>query len=387
MEKMEKKVLTFEEFIIESYNLLLNEEEGSNRDGVFYIKSGASSSKIGTDLAKKLGIESGYIYDIEISGLGVLYFDENETLEKKGIKIEKKEKASSDILKIGDKEIKDKGSIILTKEDVEKLKKDGKLNIRAANNGLLVLRRFGGTQGGLKSIWKNAKFALSQMSDYMVNFTLGGDPSDETSRGSKWVGSWFDSDFSNASRSNSILEEICACLVKLKGGEVLNGTIVNNLTKDVLEKNKIEDYAKRINDLLEIRKKSLIEEKYLVNPKTVDYNNGVKELLSDYKKYTTKYKNKIKLTGEVDKAIRNYFDKVISMWCDDPQAPKGYDEINKILPAISKTLKKSFGNFKGSFMSPVSAIESVQEEKKSSPSSRKEGNIGSEDKKQKEGQF
>ena len=49
---MEKKVLSFDEFIFESYGIQLN-EEAAERAGVFYIKSGASASKLSSDLGKK----------------------------------------------------------------------------------------------------------------------------------------------------------------------------------------------------------------------------------------------------------------------------------------------------------------------------------------------
>jgi hypothetical protein len=385
---MEKKVLSFDEFIFESYGIQLN-EEAAERAGVFYIKSGASASKLSSDLGKKLGAESGFIYEIEIPSLGVLFFKEGETLTKSGIKITKKEKSTSDILKIGDKEIKDKGSIILSKEDVEKIKQGGKIKIEAANNGLLVLRRFGGSEGGLQSLFGKTKFAISQANDYIVNFTLGGDPNDETSRGAKWIGAWINKGDNNAGTANSVIYNVLSAMIKLRGGEVLDSSSISRLTKDVLEKNKIDEYAKRINDLLEMSKKGLLDSKYLINPSTVDYTEGIKELLGNYKKYTREEKKKIKISGEGNKAVTNYFNKVVSMWCDNPKAPEGYKEIDTLLPEISKILKDSFGDltYDSGFESIDSATETLQENRPRGLTSRPKGNVGSEDSKQKEGAF
>jgi hypothetical protein len=384
---MEKKVLSFDEFIFESYGIQLN-EEAAGRAGVFYIKSGASATKMSSDLGKKLGAETGFIYEIEIPSLGVLFFKEGETLAKSGIKITKKEKSTSDILKIGDKEIKDKGSIILTKEDVEKLKQGGKIKIEAANNGLLVLRRFGGSEGGLQSLFEKTKFAISQANDYIVNFTLGGDPKDETSRGAKWIGAWINKGDTNAGTANSVIYNISAAMINLGGGEVIDPKTKERL-KDVLEKNKIEDYAKRISDDLDLNKKGLLSSKYLINPSTVDYSEGIKELLENYKKYTRKEKKKIALSSEGKKAVTNYFNKVISMWCDKPKAPEGYTEIDKLLPSISKILKDSFGDLTNGdgFESLDSGMVSLQEVRQSGPGGKPSGNVGSEDSKQKEGAF
>ena len=385
---MEKKVLSFDEFIFESYGIQLN-EEAAGRAGVFYIKSGASATKMSSDLGKKLGAETGFIYEIEIPSLGVLFFKEGETLAKSGIKITKKGKSTSDILKMGDKEIKDKGSIILSKEDVEKIKQDGKIKIEAANNGLLVLRRFGGTEGGLQSLFGKTKFAISQANDYIVNFTLGGDPNEETSRGAKWIGAWIDKGDNNAGTANSVIYNISAAIIKLRGGEVTDPKTKERL-KDVLEKNKIEDYAKRISDDLDLNKKSLLSSKYLINPSTVDYSEGIKELLGNYKKYTKEDKNKkIVLTNEGKKAVTNYFNKVIAMWCDKPKAPEGYTEIDTLLPEISKILKDSFGDLTngGGFESLDSGMVTLQDVRQSGPGRKPSGNVGSEDSKQKEGAF
>lgn len=384
---MEKKVLSFDEFIFESYGIQLN-EEAAERAGVFYIKSGASASKLSSDLGKKLGAESGFIFEIEISSLGVLFFKEGETLAKSGIKITKKEKSTSDILKIGDKEIKDKGSIILSKEDVEKIKQGGKIKIEAANNGLLVLRRFGGSEGGLQSLFGKTKFAISQANDYIVNFTLGGDPNDETSRGAKWIGAWIDKGDNNAGTANTMIYNVLSAMIKLRGGEILDSRILSRF-KDLLEKNKIEDYTKAINDYLESSKKGLLNSKYLINPSTIDYSEGIKELLGDYKKYTKEEKKKIKLTSEGKKAVTNYFNKVIAMWCDKPKAPEGYTEIDTLLPSISKILKDSFGDLTNGdgFESVDSAMITLQEKRPEGLSSSPKGNVGSEDSKQKEGAF
>jgi len=198
-----KKKFTMKSRIIKTYSNWLNEAveqqpaaQGQQAaDGVAFISASCSASNLGD--ATKFGFKKDTIYTITLSYLGQLKYldtdgskfggqsnqnsaDPNVQPAAGKIKInldstEKVAKPGDDMLEINGKKIYETGTILIKKSEIT-----GPITIKASNNGMLALIRFG---NALADMTTRFKFGIGMCKNYAVKFTLGKAVAEADARG------------------------------------------------------------------------------------------------------------------------------------------------------------------------------------------------------------
>ena len=178
--------------IIKTYSSWLNEAVAQPavaqgqpaQDGIAFIGVSCSASNLAD--ASKFGFKKDIVYSITLPYLGQLkYLDDDGSkfggpaaTSKITINLDSTEKVAKpgdDILEINGKKIYEAGTIIMKKTDIS-----GPLTIKASNNGLLALIRFG---NALADMATRFKFGIGSCKNYTAKFTLGKAVAEADARG------------------------------------------------------------------------------------------------------------------------------------------------------------------------------------------------------------
>jgi hypothetical protein len=342
---MEKRVLSFREFISESFIY----EEETKVEGVVFVAASTSDTNVTDSLAKEMGVKKDVKYKITLKGgLDPLKGLSKEftllTLAEKkkdSITVTEAGKVSTgkDILNIGDKSINEKGTMDLSKSELE----GNDLIIEASNNGILALYRIAGKYNkeekrndGITGFYKTSGLSLKNTKDYLINVEMG----TKDQRKNEWVGAW--SGVSNTSLMNTVYSEISAAVVQKAGGE-----IKDQMTQDYeVIKQKSTDHKKMAelinNDMVRLQN-GMIKKKLLVNTTPIDLKQDLETFLSDSKIYTKSSSGKILFTELGISKFLEIVNKVVEYFSDSSR-PKGFPEkMEVLLPKASEIIKKTFG--------------------------------------------
>jgi hypothetical protein len=164
-------------------------------DGIAFIGASASASNLGD--ATKFGFKKDIVYTITMTNLGMLRFldtdgskfggpsTQNSTLpngQPAGARItinldstEKVAKPGDDMLEINGKKIYETGTLLLKKPEL-----GSQITIKASNNGMLLLIRFG---NALADMATRFKFYIGGCKNFAAKFTLGKAVAEADARG------------------------------------------------------------------------------------------------------------------------------------------------------------------------------------------------------------
>ena len=381
------KILRFSQFINESETL-----SGDDK-AVVYIGAGTSKSKITDSYAKDtLGVEKDKKYKIEFKNIGHLVsLGKQRNLkvlaDQKRIKVEEVGEVDNgeDYLKIGDKEIKGTGELVISKGDV-----GGKpFVIEASNNGILILYRIanGIREFRKKAGWIKPSKPFIDVNDFIMSFKMGTPVSNDESRFSIWAGAW-SGKVDNTARRNGFVSAVSTSVVHLGGGKVLDQISKRANFLKLKGNESLNDAVTYINNSVNASRMNLLKRKFLANSNKVDLKSEIKAFLSDAENWESKSSGPyitVTYTTKGKKNLSDLWNKVKNE-ISKSSKPEGFsDKINPLLPEASKILKSTLGT-----VYPKVAedwIKRVQRENKYSKAISKSGNMGSGSDDYKEGGF
>lgn len=176
--------------IIKNYSNWLNEDQTQPAaapaqpaaDGIAFIAASASASNLAD--ATKFGFKKDIVYTITMKDLGRLRFLDTDGSKFGGPSAqitvnldstEKVAKPGDDMLEINGKKIYEAGTLLIKKAEMP-----GPITIKASNNGMLVLIRFG---NALADMATRFKFYTGNCKNFAAKFTLGKAVAEADARG------------------------------------------------------------------------------------------------------------------------------------------------------------------------------------------------------------
>ena len=188
--------------IIKDYSNWINEDlnqapatVSQATDGIAFIGASASASNLGD--ATKFGFKKDIVYTITMKDLGMLRFLDTDGSKFGGPSMqtstmpngqqaaarltinldstEKVAKPGDDMLEINGKKIYETGTLLLKKPEL-----GGQITIKASNNGMLLLIRFG---NALADMATRFKFYMGNCKNFAAKFTLGKAVAEADARG------------------------------------------------------------------------------------------------------------------------------------------------------------------------------------------------------------
>jgi len=176
--------------IIKTYSNWLNEaidqpaQGQQTADGIAFIGASCSASNLAD--AAKFGFKKDIVYTITLPYIGQLIYLDTDGSKFGGpaatakitINLDSTErvaKPGDDMLEINGKKIYETGTILMKKTEIS-----GPLTIKASNNGMLALIRFG---NALADMSTRFKFGIGLCKNYAVKFTLGKAVAEADARG------------------------------------------------------------------------------------------------------------------------------------------------------------------------------------------------------------
>jgi hypothetical protein len=181
---------------------------------VSFISASSSSSQVGAGLAAKIGVKPDLIYTLQLPSLAfasLIYGDGRfggDGARARGCTIDAgvATEAGRDFLEINGQAITGAGSLIVTRTSLP-----GQVTVRASNNGLLTLFRFGEALWTMADSWQTS---LATSRDWAARFTLGAAVAERDSRGFSF---WFAKPDSLATDSNTLAMVIAMTLLEAAG--------------------------------------------------------------------------------------------------------------------------------------------------------------------------
>lgn len=371
------KILKFSQFINEA------ETSSGGDKAVVYVGAGTSKSKITDSYAKNdLGVEKDKKYKIEFKNIGHLVsLSEQRNIktlaDTKRIKVEEIGEVNNgeDYLKIGNKEIKGPGELVISKREVG----GGPFVVEASNNGILILYRIA---KAIREFRKSAKWIsppkpFTDVNDFIMSFTMGTPVSNDESRFSKWAGAW-SGNVDNTSSRNGFLSTISTAVVHLGGGKVLDQMSKRAKFLSIKGNESLDAAVDYVNNSVNASRENLLKRKFLANSKEVDLKSEIKSFLSDsnnWKSESTGPGIKVTYTPKGKENLKKLWDKAKDE-ISKSSKPEGFsDKINPLLPEASKILKSTLGSvYPGLCEDWIERVQRVNKYGKAVP---KSGNIGS----------
>jgi hypothetical protein len=247
-------------------NESLNEEAPASQpaiDAVTFISASSSASNLGPNLAAQMGVKVNTLYTIQLNTLSHLNFVfqdgkfGGDQAKSRGVTIDEGTAiaAGQDILEIGGKKIVETGSIIFTKAELA-----GPITIKASNNGLLTLIRFGEGLYKMSSTYKNY---LGGSVDWAAKFSMGGNVAEKDSRGFSF---WFAKPGELNPDSSSIAMVLAMTMLKAAGFEdriAVNDPVFSGWYKAMIAGKTPQDTIKAMTDriALTLEKRMMLAQK------------------------------------------------------------------------------------------------------------------------------
>jgi len=340
-------IKSFKAFINES---IINEAAGEDNKSIVFLSGRASSTRLGEDVAKQLGIKKDVIYTVELPSFGSLAFIANKESGPAGnftlgaeknnkIKITDtgKKSVGKDVLIVNGKGIKDgKGTILFEKEEV--LGKS--LTITASNNGFLAMVRLGSAMlqcaAKSKEMVKPSGLSWFNATNSSIELGLGGNPKEESSREGLFT---YAITNSYTPTYNVIKHMISICIAKsaapanqpdeLTFLDYKDDSWTAELlkrTKGVTDREEIYKIAgKYLDDSINIARTIRIKTNDLINDQEIKASDLWFDYVSNIKKYTSK-----KRVGSGEKAR-----EIVTL------TPEGSTEAIKLHNGLAKRLAPS----------------------------------------------
>lgn len=207
--------------IIKDYSNWLNEDQTQPAaapaqpaaDGIAFIGASASASNLGD--ATKFGFKKDIVYTITMKDLGMLRFLDTDGSKFGGPSsqitvnldsTEKVAKPGDDMLEINGKKIYETGTLLIKKAETP-----GPITIKASNNGMLLLIRFG---NALADMATRFKFDIGNCKNFAAKFTLGKAVAEADARGFTY---YWAKPGTLGPTSNSLIESVAIATLGLLG--------------------------------------------------------------------------------------------------------------------------------------------------------------------------
>jgi hypothetical protein len=216
MKKSATIIKNYSKWVNESINEATPAQAAPAAEAISFIAASSSASNLGAGLAQKMGVKVNTLYTIQVQKLSHLTFIfqdgkfGGDEAKARGITIDAGTPvtAGQDILEIAGKTITETGSIVFTKAEL-----GGPFTIKASNNGLLTIIRFGEALYTMGGTYKNY---LGNNKDWAARFTMGGNVTEKDSRGFSF---WFAKPGEVSADSSTIALIVAMSLLKASGNE------------------------------------------------------------------------------------------------------------------------------------------------------------------------
>ena len=264
-------IKNYNNWLLESVDLINEDNVPRSNDGVYLLSASTSSVDIKATTATKIGVVKDQSYTFTIPQLSLFSniategkFNGTISPIGQGTPVPK----GKDILTINGKTITDTGSITLTKADFPAGKP---ISITASNNGFACLLRLG---AAFLSLNKNGAIVYSK--NFAIKLTMGGNPTDEASRGFSFYYATFGA---LASYSRGLAGDIAITILNAHGAanKIPEGDSVNIYTLKNIQSQGPEKYFSTRASLMA---SSLTKKNMLTNATPVVNMSNLKTLIT-----------------------------------------------------------------------------------------------------------